>query len=185
MKRTLPARGPVPMAQARAAMRALGRRVKACRVTPAALREGMAVEREHRDVTRGDVVKTARVALAHLCERPDYYKRLKRYVEGGSMRRKRKLGDPPEKHVATAERSLDVVKQAIEEIDFAMRRQDCMEAVAWSLRANAASARAIAESDYGRSVPNNTTRERARAAASRVNEETFGRVLQACVVKKR
>lgn len=77
----LPAKGRVPMRQVRYAMRRLGRKVAACKVTPARLREGMEVEREHSDVTRRGVVATARVALAHLCERPDYYRRLKRYVE--------------------------------------------------------------------------------------------------------
>lgn len=27
------------------------------------------------------IEKTARIAAAHICERPDYYRRLKRYVE--------------------------------------------------------------------------------------------------------
>lgn len=47
----------------------------------AALREGMKVELEHRDVTKGAIEKTARIAAAHICERRDYYKRLKKYVE--------------------------------------------------------------------------------------------------------
>lgn len=36
----------------------------------------MDVEREHRDVTRGDPMKTGRIVLAHLREFPDYYARL-------------------------------------------------------------------------------------------------------------
>lgn len=69
------------MAQVKRAMKMLGRKVKACRITPALLREGMAVEREHADVTGLAVGKTARIAASHLCERRDYYKRIKRYVE--------------------------------------------------------------------------------------------------------
>jgi hypothetical protein len=48
----------------------------------ALLREGMNVEREHVDLgTCRSPTRAARVALAHLRERPDYYKRLKKYVE--------------------------------------------------------------------------------------------------------
>lgn len=43
--------------------------------------EGMRVEMEHKDVTGGDPIKTAKIALAHLRERPDYYKLLSKYVE--------------------------------------------------------------------------------------------------------
>jgi hypothetical protein len=42
---------------------------------------GMDVEKEHEDVTHGNKLKTAKIAAAHLKERPDYYKRLKKYVE--------------------------------------------------------------------------------------------------------
>lgn len=59
----------------------LAAKMKRCGVTKAQLREGMKVELEHRDVTHGAIEKTARIALAHLCERKDYYKLLKRYVE--------------------------------------------------------------------------------------------------------
>lgn len=46
------------------------------------LRAGMNVEREHADIgaCRSSTM-AARIALAHLRERPDYYARLKRYVE--------------------------------------------------------------------------------------------------------
>lgn len=47
-------------------------------ITVERLREGMNVELEHRDVTRGSATKTAKIAAAHLRERCDYYKRLKR-----------------------------------------------------------------------------------------------------------
>jgi hypothetical protein len=43
--------------------------------------KGMQVELEHTDVTGGDPVATAKIALAHLRERPDYYQRLEKYVE--------------------------------------------------------------------------------------------------------
>lgn len=42
---------------------------------------GMKVELEHRDVTKGDFIKTGKIALAHLKELPDYYTRLKK-MEG-------------------------------------------------------------------------------------------------------
>lgn len=45
------------------------------------LLEGMNVEREHRDVTRCSPTLSAKIALSHLRERPDYYRRLKRFVE--------------------------------------------------------------------------------------------------------
>ena len=35
--------------------------------------EGMRVEMEHKDVTHGDPTMTAKIALAHLREKPDYY----------------------------------------------------------------------------------------------------------------
>lgn len=73
--------GRIPAAQVKRAMKALGRKVQKCGITAAALREGMEVEREHSDVTGLGLKKTAKVAAAHLCERPDYYKRLKRFVE--------------------------------------------------------------------------------------------------------
>ena len=45
------------------------------------LAKGMRVELEHKDVTKGDPIKTAKIALAHLRERPDYYTLLSKYVE--------------------------------------------------------------------------------------------------------
>lgn len=77
----LPKAGRIPMGQVKRAMKMLGRKVKACRISPAALRQGMEVEREHRDVSHLAVGVTARIAASHLCERPDYYRRLKKYVE--------------------------------------------------------------------------------------------------------
>jgi hypothetical protein len=43
---------------------------------------GLEVEKEHDDVTKGDKVKRAKIAAAHLREVPTYYKKLKKYVEG-------------------------------------------------------------------------------------------------------
>lgn len=46
------------------------------------LRMGMNVEREHRDIgSCHSPTMAARIAMAHLRERPDYYERLRRYVE--------------------------------------------------------------------------------------------------------
>ena len=45
------------------------------------LLKGMKVESEHRDIYGCDPVMAARVALAHLRERRDYYDRLEKYVE--------------------------------------------------------------------------------------------------------
>lgn len=73
----LPAQGAIPDAEVHLAMRALGVRD----IPFALLKEGMAVEREHGDVTSRDAILTAKIALAHLRERRDYYKRLKQYVE--------------------------------------------------------------------------------------------------------
>lgn len=42
---------------------------------------GMNVELEHKDVTGGDLIKTAKIAAAHLKEVPNYYTLLKKYVE--------------------------------------------------------------------------------------------------------
>jgi hypothetical protein len=42
---------------------------------------GLEVEKEHDDVTKGDKVKRAKIASAHLREVPDYYKKLKKFVE--------------------------------------------------------------------------------------------------------
>jgi len=51
------------------------------RVDPRTLLVGMNVEREHRDVTKCSPTQSARIAIAHLRERRDYYARLLRYVE--------------------------------------------------------------------------------------------------------
>ena len=77
----LPRIGPIREASVDRVMRKHARKVRQCGITKRALKQGMAVEREHRDVTKGSIDKTARIAMAHLCERPDYYKRLKKFVE--------------------------------------------------------------------------------------------------------
>ena len=38
---------------------------------------GMGVEKEHKDVTGGDPVKTFKIVVAHLDEDPNYYTKLK------------------------------------------------------------------------------------------------------------
>lgn len=78
----LPTHGRVPLETAARALKNLPKHSQKCEgMSPAALREGMEIEREHRDITQGRVGQTARIAAAHICERPDYYKRIKRYVE--------------------------------------------------------------------------------------------------------
>jgi len=39
-------------------------------------KKGLKVELEHKDVTKNDPIKTAKITLAHLKEMPDYYTRL-------------------------------------------------------------------------------------------------------------
>ena len=77
----MPVLGPIREASVDRVMRKHARKVRQCGITKRALKQGMAVEREHRDVTKGSIEKTARIAMAHLCERPDYYARLKKFVE--------------------------------------------------------------------------------------------------------
>ena len=45
------------------------------------LLEGMNLETDHDEVTGGDPVKIAEIAIEHLKERSDYYKKLEKYVE--------------------------------------------------------------------------------------------------------
>lgn len=77
----LPKKGRIPMATVKRVAKKLPKWTQKCGFTMKQLREGMEVEREHRDVTRGGVLKTAKIATAHLCEQVDYYRRLKRFVE--------------------------------------------------------------------------------------------------------
>lgn len=44
-------------------------------------KEGLNVELEHKDVTHAQAIATGKIALAHLRETPDYYRKLKQYVE--------------------------------------------------------------------------------------------------------
>ena len=54
----------------------------ASRFSARTVRVGMNVEREHADIgSCHSPTKAAKIALAHLKERADYYKRLARYVE--------------------------------------------------------------------------------------------------------
>ena len=77
----LPKSGRIPMSTVKRVMKKMPRKVSSCKITPAALREGMEIEREHSDVTRGSVLMTAKIAASHLCESKSYYKKLKKYVE--------------------------------------------------------------------------------------------------------
>lgn len=43
---------------------------------------GLRVEQEHEDVTHGNLTLTAKIALAHLKELPDYYTRLAKMEKG-------------------------------------------------------------------------------------------------------
>lgn len=64
------------------AARAKAKLRHAARVPTRDLLEGMNVEREHADLGAcHSPTLAARIALAHLRERPDYYRRLARYVE--------------------------------------------------------------------------------------------------------
>jgi hypothetical protein len=44
----------------------------------AQFKAGMRVETEHKNVTKGDPVKTAKIVIAHLKEVPNYYTKLKK-----------------------------------------------------------------------------------------------------------
>lgn len=41
-------------------------------------KRGFTVEHEHKDVTKGDPIKTAKIVIAHLKEVPNYYTKLKK-----------------------------------------------------------------------------------------------------------
>lgn len=43
--------------------------------------DGMKEEAEHEDITKGDLILTAKIVIAHLNEHPQYYKYLKRMVK--------------------------------------------------------------------------------------------------------
>jgi hypothetical protein len=45
------------------------------------VKRGIEIELEHKDITKGDQLLTARIALVHLKENPNYYKPLDKYVE--------------------------------------------------------------------------------------------------------
>lgn len=48
---------------------------------PIEFHKGINVEMEHKDVTNGNVITTAKIAAAHLTENPKYYTLLQKYVE--------------------------------------------------------------------------------------------------------
>lgn len=50
---------------------------------PKEFKEGLKVEKEHKDVTGGDPVTTAKIAIAHLKEMPDYYQKLENMEKKG------------------------------------------------------------------------------------------------------
>ena len=77
----LPKKGRIPLDTVKRAMKRLPKNRRACGITPNLLREGMEIEREHRDVTGGRVGTTAKIAAAHICEDKQYYRKLKRYIE--------------------------------------------------------------------------------------------------------
>jgi hypothetical protein len=85
----LPKTGRIPLATVKRAAARLPKWTRKCGFTIAQLREGMETEREHRDVTRGGVLKTAKIAAAHLCEFKGggYYPALKK-LEKKLKRRK-------------------------------------------------------------------------------------------------
>jgi hypothetical protein len=76
----LPTRGRIPLATARRALARLPKSRQSCPGMDArTLREGMEIEREHRDITGGAIGTTAKIAAAHICEAgPRYYTELKR-----------------------------------------------------------------------------------------------------------
>lgn len=77
----LPMKGRIPTKTAARALKRLPKKYQKCGITPALLREGMEIEREHAYTTKGAVGATARVTADHLCEQLSYYKKLKKYVE--------------------------------------------------------------------------------------------------------
>jgi len=45
-------------------------------IKPKMMMYGLNVEKEHKDLTGGDLNKTLHIVLSHILEYPDYYKRL-------------------------------------------------------------------------------------------------------------
>lgn len=65
-------------------------------VNPDEFKKGIKVEKEHKDVTGGDPVTTAKIAIAHLKEMPNYYQKLEKMEkkgkeEGGSKEKKKEI----------------------------------------------------------------------------------------------
>lgn len=78
-------------------MKRMSRTVKSCGIKSADLARGMKVELEHTNVTHGDVLKTAKIAAAHLCESGGKY-----YSELARM--ERRLRRPSSKRGASRRR---------------------------------------------------------------------------------
>lgn len=77
---------------------------------------GMNVELEHQDVTHGNVVKTAKIAAAHLNENPKYYSLLMKHVE--KQKKEQLVGPggainaaPKPQHVKKMRTALDTQKK--------------------------------------------------------------------------
>lgn len=58
--------------------KALGKKLKIDwkKIKLSEFKKGLVVEQEHKDVTKGSGLTTAKIALAHLKEMPDYYTKL-------------------------------------------------------------------------------------------------------------
>lgn len=65
----IPVQKPLSKYTLRWLMRDLGEETRKCKITPAMLKRGILVEREH----HMGVKETAKIAIDHLCERRDYY----------------------------------------------------------------------------------------------------------------
>jgi hypothetical protein len=114
--------GAFTLEQARDAARRLSVDLEREGITVAELRAGMNVECEHRDVTGGRLLPTAQIALAHLRERPDYYRRLvklekapmplrtgsSRAAISSNIRREIHAGKSPKQAVAIAYRKAGI-----------------------------------------------------------------------------
>jgi hypothetical protein len=54
------------------------------------LRIGIEIEREHKDITHDNVIKCARIAIAHITEFPNYYKELVKMEKKLELQSKKK-----------------------------------------------------------------------------------------------
>lgn len=72
---------PISLEQAKQTAKKLGIDFSKVKYSLNSFHKGMNVELEHKDVTHGDLLKTGKIALAHLKEKPNYYELLKKCVE--------------------------------------------------------------------------------------------------------